>query len=289
MVPLTVAPLPSVRSTTPRSYRRSVSWRSRRSSTLTELSALPMPLAAVAYAREGHWLLRSGDWRIDESRSSPRQCGYRLSRGGAAARPQALNALQGLAFRFRDVQVDEGRGEHAHDPVYPVGETVIEQVVEDRISVENLEGPGNEQVGDPLGGDRDGKGTVLDRVRKHLREQHPGYRSPRQRKPGAVNHHRAQRAHPNQPGLEQEAERQHRDGHNQCTDDEQRLSSPAIDSQDGNDRGQRVCETDDDRLPERCVRGRTHVLEHQRCVVQYRVDADELLEDGKHDAGHDDA
>jgi len=53
--------------------------------------------------------------------------------------------------------------------------------------------------------------------------------------------------------------------------------------------GQRVCETDDDRLPQRCVRGRTHVLEHQRCVVQYRVDADELLEDGKHDADHDDA
>src|SRR5207302_9686618 len=39
MVPLTVAPLPSVRSTTPRSYRRSVSWRSRRSSTLTERRA----------------------------------------------------------------------------------------------------------------------------------------------------------------------------------------------------------------------------------------------------------
>src|SRR5437764_15483522 len=36
MVPGTAAPLPSVRSTTPRSYRRSVSWRSRRSSTLTE-------------------------------------------------------------------------------------------------------------------------------------------------------------------------------------------------------------------------------------------------------------
>src|SRR6266853_735217 len=116
---------------------------------------------------------------------------HRLSRGGAAARPQALDALEGVAFRFRDVQVNEARGEHAHGPVYPVGETVIEQVVEDRISVEDLEGPGNEQVGDPLGGDRDGKGTVLDRVRKHLREQHPGYRSPRQRKPGAVNHHRA--------------------------------------------------------------------------------------------------
>src|SRR5882762_10720249 len=41
MVPLTVAPLRSVRSTTPRSYRRSVSWRSRRSSTLTERRAPP--------------------------------------------------------------------------------------------------------------------------------------------------------------------------------------------------------------------------------------------------------
>src|SRR5205807_4676119 len=41
MVPVTVAPLLSVRSTTPRSYRRSVSWRSRRSSTLTERRAPP--------------------------------------------------------------------------------------------------------------------------------------------------------------------------------------------------------------------------------------------------------
>src|SRR5437763_13819452 len=202
--------------------------------------------------------------RMPQRRKGPRRCGWRLSRGGAATRPQALDALQGVAFRLRDVQVNEGRGEHAHDPVYPVGETVIEQVVEDRISVEHLEGPGNEQVGDPLGGDRDGKGTVLDRVRKHLREQHPGYRSPRQRKPGAVNHHRAQRTRPNQPGLEQEAERQHRDGHNQRTADKQRLSSPAIDSQDGDARGQRACDTDEDRLPERCVRGGTHAVERQR-------------------------
>src|SRR5437762_5986022 len=50
---------------------------------------------------------------------------YRRSRGGAAAQPQALDALQGVAFRLRDVQVNEARGEHAHGPVYPVGETVI--------------------------------------------------------------------------------------------------------------------------------------------------------------------
>jgi len=114
---------------------------------------------------------------------------------------------------------------------------VIEQVVEDRISSRTLKDQETNRLAIHWAATAMARARFLIAFGNHLREQHPGYRSPRQRKPGAVNHHRAQRTHPNQPGLEQEAERQHRDGHNQCTDDEQRLSSPAIDSQDGNDRG----------------------------------------------------
>jgi hypothetical protein len=73
-----------------------------------------------------------------------------------------------------------------------------------------------------------------------------------------------------------------------AADDQQRLTAQTVHRQNRDHGKDDVGDADDDGLQQGRIGGCAQILEHQRRVVEHRVDADELLEHREHDAGHDD-
>ena len=173
---------------------------------------------------------------------------------------------------------------------------MVESGIERRASVHDLERPRNEQVGDPLCRHRNRHCLALDRVGEDLRQQHPHDRTPRERESGDVQYHpqkphhagiagQMHRARHAGPGIrEQEAEQYHRHRHDQRTGDEERLAAPPVHQILGDDGEDHHRHADAHRIEEGGLGAEAEVLEHQRGVIKHRIDADELLKDGKKNA-----
>jgi len=121
-------------------------------------------------------------------------------------------------------------------------------------------------------------------VGEDLAQQDPDDRSPRNGKAGDVEEHAQEGNEAGGLGGEAGAKGEHGDGHDERADDLEGLAAEAVHGHDGDDGEDEVDGADDDGLEERGVGIEADVLEDLGCVIEDDIDADELLEDGEHDA-----
>lgn len=140
-------------------------------------------------------------------------------------------------------------------------------------------------VENPLEGNGNGHGGAADGVREYFGDEHPAYRSPRHHERRAVNHNANHRNHGKLHVAECKRNAERSYGHAYRAGDEQRLASPFLDGEYGDEREQNVYHAHYDCLHHRVFHA--HVAEDARRVIEYGVDAYGLLEHAKHDADKD--
>ena len=159
---------------------------------------------------------------------------------------------------------------------------MTEEPGEDGAFVHYGEGPGDHQVGNPLGGYGNGHSS-LDAVGKNLRQQYPGYWTPAHGKGSGVSEHEDQRKNSHFIQVEGETQGKHAYPHGDTSKDHQRLTAKLVDRKNGNYGEGHVDNTHNDGLHQRGVISRSHASEYIPCIVENNVDTHKLLEDREQD------
>ena len=212
--------------------------------------------------------------------------------------PESAHVFERLALRFGHNAPDKEGSQQAYRAVKPVGEPMtelggsrlgqhsVQQVPVLHLHIEHrYERRGHDEIEYPLESHGDGNSPTADSVGEYLSNQHPTDGTPREHKRRSVHHDADHRQHFQPLMPECEGNTEGSDGHAKASADEKRLASELLDSEYGHQRKEDVHHTHHHGVHHR-VR-HAHISKDAWGIIQHRVDANNLLEDGEHHADED--